>query len=355
MFIFSSIHYFFKQQLLTKQAMKKSLLRQSMLHVMALSLLTSVPFTSFADNQAADNNTAPKFVAITAIVEHPALDNIRKGVEDELKDNGYIAGENLKLQFQSAQGSSANAAQIAKQFVASKPDVIVGIATPSSQALAATTKTIPIVFTGVTDPIAAKLTTSWQASKTNITGVSDAVSLDKQIDNMLKIKPSMKTVGYVYSPSEINSTIVLKELQTALAKRNLNIIAVPAQRTSDIPTAAKSLKGKVDLIYTATDNNVISAYESLVKVANESKIPLIATDPESTSRGAVAALGMSYYDLGRQSGKIVIRILKGEKPGDIPPEIGNIMRLIINTKAAERQGVVLSDEVLKSAAEVIEK
>lgn len=325
-------------------------MRNLIIKLFMLLSLSVVTFFSLADNKSEQ-----KYVAITAIVEHPALDNVRKGVEDELKDNGYIVGQNLKLQFASAQGSSANAAQIAKQFVANKPNVIVGIATPSTQALVATTKTIPIVFTAVTDPVAAKLTPSWEASKTNVTGVSDALSLESQIDMMLKIKPDAKNIGYVYSPSEVNSTIVLKELQVALGKRGMKIIAAPAQRTSDISTAAISLKGKVDLIYTTTDNNVVSAYEALAKVANENKIPLLASDPDSAERGAIAALGMSYYDLGRQAGKIVIRILSGEKPGDIPPQVGNITQLTINKKAAERQGVTLSEEVLKSAAKIVEK
>lgn len=325
-------------------------MRNLIIKLFMLLSLSVVTFFSLADNKSEQ-----KYVAITAIVEHPALDNVRKGVEDELKDNGYIVGQNLKLQFASAQGSSANAAQIAKQFVANKPNVIVGIATPSTQALVATTKTIPIVFTAVTDPVAAKLTPSWEASKTNVTGVSDALSLESQIDMMLKIKPDAKNIGYVYSPSEVNSTIVLKELQVALEKRGMKIIAAPAQRTSDISTAAISLKGKVDLIYTTTDNNVVSAYEALAKVANENKIPLLASDPDSAERGAIAAWGMSYYDLGRQAGKIVIRILNGEKPGDIPPQVGNITQLTINKKAAERQGVTLSEEVLKSAAKIVEK
>lgn len=316
--------------------------------IMLLSLST-LTFSSFADIAKEQ-----KYVAITAIVEHPALDNVRRGVEDELKDNGYINGENLKLQYASAQGSSANAVQIAKQFAANKPDVIVGIATPSSQALLATTKRIPIIFTAVTDPVAARLTPGWEASKTNVTGVSDALPLDAQIDMMLKIKPDAKNIGYVYSPSEVNSTIVLKQLQSALEKRGMQIIAAPAQRTSDISTAARSLKGKVDLIYTTTDNNVVSAYESLAKIANESKIPLLASDPDSAERGAIAALGMSYYDLGRQAGKIVIRILNGEKPGDIPPQIGSITQLTINKKAAERQGIILSEDVLKSATKIVE-
>ncbi|OCG10003.1 ABC transporter substrate-binding protein [Gilliamella sp. wkB178] len=325
-------------------------MRKSIIKLIMLLSLSVIAFSS-----SADPKVEQKYVAITAIVEHPALDNVRKGVEDELKDNGYIAGKNLKLQFQSAQGSSANAAQIAKQLTANKPDVIVGISTPSSQSLVATTKLIPIVYTAVTDPVLAKLTPSWDASKTNVTGVSDALSLETQIDIMLKIKPNAKNIGYVYSPSEVNSTIVLKELQIALAKRGMTIIAAPAQRTSDISTAAQSLKGKVDLIYTTTDNNVVSAYEALAKVANESKIPLVASNPDSAERGAIAALGMSYYDLGRQAGKIVIRILNGENPGDIPSQVGNITQLIINTKAAERQGVTLSEDVLKSAAKIVEK
>ncbi|WP_392565989.1 ABC transporter substrate-binding protein [Utexia brackfieldae] len=314
--------------------------------ILTVGLFIITPLLCFAQDDM-------KFVAITAIVEHPALDSVRQGVEDELKEQGYIQGKNLKLQFQSAQGSSANAAQIAKQFAAAKPDVIVAIATPSAQALAATSKSIPIVFTAVTDPVAARLVKSWQANGTNVTGVSDALSLDKQIDLMLKIKPDLKTVGSVYSPGEVNSTTILRELETALAAKGIRLISVPAQRTSDIPTAARSLKGKVDLIYTTTDNNVVSAYESLVKVANESKIPLVASNPDAVDRGAVAALGMSYYELGRQTGRMAIRILKGELPGNIGPEVGDITELVVNQVAADNQGVTLSQPLLQSAQKII--
>lgn len=294
-----------------------------------------------------------KYVAITAIVEHPSLDEIRDGVKDELSAQGYQLGQDLIVSYQSAQGNSANAAQIAKQFVASKPDVIVAIATPSAQAVAASTKTIPLVFAGITDPIAAKLIKDWQPTGTNITGVSDYPELTAQIAFMKKISPNLKSVGYVYSPGEINSMVILKQLQNLLTAEDIKIIAVPAQRTADIPTAAKTLKGKVDLIYTTTDNNVVSAYESLVKVANENKIPLVASFPDAIERGAVAALGMSYYDVGRQSGKLVVRILKGEKPGMITPEKGQEMHLVLNLEAAKRQGIALSPELIKSAYKVI--
>ena len=310
-----------------------------------LTIMLFTPLFSFADMM--------KHVAITAIVEHPSLDQIRDGVKDELTDSGYKLNENLTLQYKSAQGSSATAAQIARQFIAAKPDVIVAIATPSAQATAAATKQIPVVFAGITDPVAAKLIKNWQPTGTNITGVSDYQEIVPQIDFMKKIVPNVKSVGYIYSPSEINSTVVLKNLQTHLAKQNISLIAVPAQRTADISTAANTLKGKVDLIYTTTDNNVVSAYESLVKFANENKIPLLASFPDAIERGAVAAYGMSYYDVGRQSGKLVVRILKGEKPGNIAPELGQSLRLVINADAAKKQGVNLSTEIIQSAYKII--
>lgn len=294
-----------------------------------------------------------KNVAITAIVEHPSLDQIRDGVKDELIASGFKLNENLQVQYRSAQGSSATAAQIARQFVAAKPDVIVAIATPSAQATVAATKQIPVVFAGITDPIAAKLIKNWEPTHNNVTGVSDYQEIGPQIEFMKKIVPNVKAVGYIYSPSEINSTVVLKNLQQQLSQQNISLIAVPAQRTADISTAANTLKEKVDLIYTTTDNNVVSAYESLVKFANENKIPLLASFPDAIERGAVAAYGMSYYDVGRQSGKLVVRVLNGEAPGNITPEIGQALRLVVNIDAAKKQGIDLSADVIESAYKVI--
>jgi len=294
-----------------------------------------------------------KAVGVTAIVDHPALDSVRKGVEDELKALGWEEGRNLKLSYQSAQGNTATAGQIARKFAGDKVDAIVAIATPSAQAAVAATKNIPVVFTAVTDPVAAKLVKSWKPSGTNVTGVSDALPLAAQIDLLLKVKPGAKRVGYVYSPGEVNSTIVLKELKAELAKRGMSVAEAAAPRTVDIPSAAKSLVGKADVIYTSTDNNVVSAYESMVRVAEEGKLPLVAADTDSVKRGAVAALGMNYYDLGRQTGKIVDRILKGTKPGAIAPEVGSKMSLVVNPSAGEKQGVKLPEALVKEAAEVV--
>lgn len=295
-----------------------------------------------------------KKIAITAIVEHPALDAVRKGVIDELKSKGYEEGKNLTVDFQSAQGSTANAAQIAKKFAGSNPDVIVAIATPSAQSVVAATKTIPVVYAGVTDPVAAKLVPGWEASNTNVTGVSDELPLEPQIDLMKKLVPAVKNVGYVYSPGEVNSTIVLDQLKAKLSPQGINLVAAPAQRSSDVLTAARSLNGKVDLIYTSLDNNVVSSYESMYKAAVEMKKPLIASDTGSVKRGAVAALGVNYYDLGKKTGDVVFQILNGKKAGEIPSARMETLDLFLSKKNAAAEGITLPEELIKQAKEVQE-
>lgn len=294
-----------------------------------------------------------KSVAVTAIVEHPALDSVRDGVREGLAGAGFEEGKNLKWQYQSAQGNTGTAAQIARKFVGDKVDAIVAIATPSAQAVAAATKEIPLVYSAVTDPVAAQLVPSMAASGTNVTGVSDVLELGKQVELIVKIVPGAKRVGVVYNPGEANSVVVVKQLREYLPKQGMSLVEAAAPRTVDVGSAARSLIGKVDVIYTSTDNNVVSAYEALVKVGNDAKIPLIAADTDSVKRGAIAALGIDYRNLGVQTGKMVARILKGEQPGTITSETSSKLELHVNPGAAQKQGVTLSEAVLKSAAQIV--
>lgn len=327
-----------------------STIKKSPFQVFINALIASVTLAAVCSAPAL---AADKAVLVTAIVEHPALDAIRDGVKDELKDAGFEAGKNLKWEYQSAQGNTGTAAQIARKFVGDQPDAIVAIATPSAQAVVAATKTIPVVYSGVTDPVAAQLVKDWKASGTNVTGVSDLLELEKQIDLIKRVVPKAKRVGMVYNPGEANSAVVVKALKQLLDKSGMTLVEAAAPRTVDVGSAAKSLLGKVDVIYTNTDNNVVSAYESLVKVGNDAKIPLVASDTDSVKRGAIAALGVNYYDLGRQTGKVVARILKGEKPGDIASATSSKLELFVNTTAAQKQGVTLSADLIKAAKQVI--
>ena len=178
-----------------------------------------------------------KSVAVTAIVEHPALDAVRDGIQDALKKAGYESGKNLKWQYQSAQGNTGTAAQIARKFIGDKPDAIVAIATPSAQAAVAATKTVPVVFSAVTDPVVAKLVSSWEPSKTNVTGISDMLALEKQIALIQQVVPGVKRVGMVYNPGEANSVVVVKQLQKLLPEHGMTLVEAAAPRTVDVSSA----------------------------------------------------------------------------------------------------------------------
>ena len=303
---------------------------------------------------AAPVHAQQKSVAVTAIVEHPALDAVRDGVKEGLAAEGFEEGRNLQWQYQSAQGNTGTAAQIARKFIGDQVDVIVAIATPSAQAVAAATRNIALVYSAVTDPVAAKLVPSMAASGTNVTGVSDALELEKQIELIKRVTPNAKRVGMVFNPGEANSVVVLEQMRELLPKHGMSLVDAAAPRSVDVGSAARSLIGKVDVFYTSTDNNVVSAYEALVKVGMDAKIPLVAADTDSVARGAVAAYGMDYKALGVQTGQMVVRILKGEKPGAIASETSNKVELHVNPGAAQKQGVTLSDELVKDASKVVQ-
>ena len=293
-------------------------------------------------------------VSVTSIVEHPALDAVRDGVKEALAEAGYTEEKGLKWQYQTAQGNTAIAAQIARKFVGDRPDVIVAIATPSAQAVVSATKDIPVVYSAVTDPVVAQLVPAMEPSGTNVTGVSDRLALERQIELIKKVVPDAKRVGMVYNPGEANSVVVVKAMRELLPEQGMSLVEATAPRTVDVGAAARSLVGKVDVIYTNTDNNVVSAYEALVKVGTDAKVPLVASDTDSVVRGAIAAVGINYGDLGKQTGRMVVRILKGEKPGDIASETSDNLELFVNPGAAEKQGVTLDPEFVKSATKVIE-
>jgi putative ABC transport system substrate-binding protein len=295
-----------------------------------------------------------KTVAVTAIVEHPALDAARKGIKDELAAAGYVEGHNLDFLFESAQGSPATAAQIARKFVGEAPDVIVPISTPSAQAVVAATKEIPVVFTAVTDPLGAKLVSSLERPGGNVTGMSDLSPIGLHLDLIKQIAPDTRQLGVIYNPGEANSVTLLELIRKEAPRRGLEIVEAAAPRSADVQTAAQSLVGKVDAIYVPTDNTVVTALEAVVKVGTDQQLPVFAGDTDSVARGAVAALGFNYYDLGRQTGRIVARVLEGASPGEIPVEGVQITELYVNPGAAEAMGVTIPQEMLERAKFVVD-
>jgi len=293
------------------------------------------------------------FVAVTAIVEHPALDACRDGIRDELAAAGFEDGKNLKFVYESAQGNPGTATQIARKFVGEKPSVIVAISTPSAQAVVSATKDIPVVFTAVTDPVGAQLVTNLEKPGGNVTGMSDMSPLDLHLALIREITPEAKKIGVPYNPGEANAVTLVELLKSLAPAAGFEIVEAAAPKSSDVLAAAQSLVGKVDVIYVPTDNTIVSALEAVIKVGIDNKIPVYAGDTDSVPRGAIAALGFNYYDVGRQTGKIVVRVLQGENPGDIPVEGVQITELYVNPGAAEKMGVTIPQEVIARAKEVV--
>ncbi|GMB83213.1 ABC transporter substrate-binding protein [Shinella zoogloeoides] len=293
-------------------------------------------------------------VAVTAIVEHPALDAARDGVKEALEAAGYKEGENLKFIYESAQGNPATAAQIARQFVGDNPSVIVPISTPSAQAVVSATKDIPVVFTAVSDPVGAQLVKDMDKPGSNVTGLSDMSPVAEHLALIKEILPEAKTIGYLYNSGEANSVSLLAVLKAEAEKAGLKVVESAATKSAEVQGAARALVGRADAIYIPTDNTIISALEGAVAVAEEAKLPLFTADTDSVSRGAIAALGFNYKDVGRQTGEVVVRILKGEKPGDIAVKVAAGTDLVVNKGAAAKMGVTLPEAVVGRATRVIE-
>ncbi len=291
-------------------------------------------------------------IGITQIVSHPGIDAVREGFIDGMKEAGYVDKKNINYDFQNAQGEMSNAQKIAQKFVGDNVDLIFSISTPSSQAVAKATKTIPIVFGAVTDPISAGLVTSIEKPGGNITGTSDVWSYKDQINLLLQIDPEIKRLGVVYNPGESNSAFAMGLIKKACEELGLELITASVSTTAEIYKAAQSLVGRVDALYSSADNTVISGVEALIKTAQTAKIPCIAGESDSVERGALATLGTNYYEIGKASSQLAIRILKGENPGDIPVIRETKADIYVNLKAAEAMGVSIPEELINKAKKV---
>lgn len=310
--------------------------------------------TSAALLAATSAHADPKMVAITAIVQHPALDAVRDGVKKGLTDAGFVEGKDVAYTYESAQGNPATAAQIARKFVGDNVDVIVAISTPSAQTAAAATKDIPIVFSAVTDPVGAKLAATAEKPGGNITGTSDMLPVADQVALIKEITPKVAKLGVLFNPGEANSVSSVAALKEAAGKVGITVVEGPANKSADVQSAARALIGKVDALYVPTDNTIVSALEAAVGVANSAKVPLYAADTDSVARGALAAVGFNYFDVGVQTSELVAKVLKGEKAGDIPVKFASGTDLQINKTTAAKIGITFPDAVLKRASKVIE-
>ncbi|QXC56631.1 ABC transporter substrate-binding protein [Vibrio mimicus] len=291
-------------------------------------------------------------VAVSQIVEHPALDATRQGLLDGLKAKGYEEGKNLEFDYKTAQGNPAIAVQIARQFVGENPDVLVGIATPTAQALVSATKTIPIVFTAVTDPVGAKLVKQLAQPGKNVTGLSDLSPVEQHVELIKEILPNVKSIGVVYNPGEANAVSLMELLKLSTAKHGIKLVEATALKSADVQSATQAIAEKSDVIYALIDNTVASAIEGMIVAANQAKTPVFGAATSYVDRGAIASLGFDYYQIGVQTADYVAAILEGKDPGTLDVQVAKGSDLVINKAAAEQLGITIPEAVLARATTI---
>ncbi|QMV14851.1 ABC transporter substrate-binding protein [Vibrio spartinae] len=291
-------------------------------------------------------------VAVSQIVEHPALDATRQGLLDGLKAKGYIEGKNLDFEYKTAQGNPAIAVQIARQFVGERPDVLVGIATPTAQALVSATRSIPIVFTAVTDPIGAKLVKTMQHPGKNVTGLSDLSPVKQHVALIKELMPNVKTIGVVYNPGEANAVSLIALLKQSVKENGLKLVEATALKSADVQSATQSIVEKSDIIYALIDNTVASAIEGMIVTTNQAKTPVFGAATSYVARGAIASLGFDYYQIGMQTANYVAEILNGKDPGSIDVTVAKGSDLVVNKTVADKLGFKIPQSVLDRATSI---
>jgi putative ABC transport system substrate-binding protein len=288
-------------------------------------------------------------IGITQIISHPAIDECRKGFIEQMVKEGYKEGTNVQYDFRNAEGDMSLVASIAKKFVADKKDLIFSISTPSTQGCVAATKgtNIPVIFGAMTDPVAAKVVNSWDKPGGNCTGASDWADIEPQLKLLKEVSPNVKKLGTIYNAGETNSVVQVRDLKRAAPDFGITeVIEATAATTADVHAAANSLVGRVDAIWISTDNTVVSSFGSVLKIAEQNKIPVFGADESMTKLGAICSTGFSYYSLGVEAAKMASRVLKGAKPADIPVAKAKLSDIYVNRKAAERMGVTIPKSVL---------
>ena len=282
-------------------------------------------------------------IGISQFITHQSLDATREGFVDELAKQGYVEGKNIEIDLQNAQGEQRNLKTISQQLAESS-DVVLAIATPSAQSLANTTQTTSVIFSAVTDPVSAKLVESREHPGGNVTGTSDQSSdaISTQINLIKKVLPKAKTIGILYTQSEPNSVVQKDEAKRLLEEKGFSVVEKTILDSNNVKAAAESLMAEVDMVFVPTDNIISSTMETVKQVSIKHKVPVFGGSTEMIAVGGLYNYGTNYEELGRQTARMLIRVLKGEKPENIAVELPEKLELHANQEMADALGIDIS-------------
>ncbi len=282
-------------------------------------------------------------IGISQFITHQSLDATREGFVDELAKQGYVEGKNIEIDLQNAQGEQRNLKTISQQLAESS-DVVLAIATPSAQSLANTTQTTPVIFSAVTDPVSAKLVESREHPGGNVTGTSDQSSdaISTQINLIKKVLPKAKTIGILYTQSEPNSVVQKDEAKRLLEEKGFTVVEKTILDSNNVKAAAESLMAEVDMVFVPTDNIISSTMETVKQVSIKHKVPVFGGSTEMIAVGGLYNYGTNYEELGRQTARMLVRVLKGENPENIAVELPEKLELHTNQEMADALGIDIS-------------
>ena len=299
-------------------------------------------------------------VGISQFAVHGSLDYCREGFLAGLAEEGIVEGENLKVDYVNAQADAGTAAMTANNFVSKKVDMICAIATPTAMsAYNATMNTdIPVIYTAVSDPVEAGLANEDGSPVGNVTGTSDALAVDAQLQMIRTILPDATKIGIIYTTSEANSISTVAEYKEKAGDYGFEIVDTGVTAMSEVALAAADIVGKVDCITNLTDNTVVSALQTVLEEANKKNIPVFGSEVEQVKAGCVASMGLEYFELGKQTGKMAAKVLKGEaKASEMNYEVISEPSLYVNFAAAEKIGLELpanyAEDAYQSFDEII--
>ena len=296
-------------------------------------------------------------VGISQFAEHGSLDNCREGFLQGLEEAGYVEGENLTVIYENAQSDTGTAATISDSFVSQGVDLVCAIATSTAMSAynSCMDTEIPVIYTAVSDPLSAGLIDEEGANVGNITGTCDQLPVKEQLEMIRELMPDAKTVGILYTTSEANSISTIETYKELAGDYGFEIVDTGISTIADVELAAQDLAGKVDCISNLTDNTVVSALQTVLAAANDAGIPVFGSEIEQVRNGCMAAMGLDYVQLGRQTGAMAAKVLKGEATAEeLPYETIEGASLYVNTEAASNLGYEFSEETLDSAEEIFD-
>ena len=344
--------------------MKKKVLAGIMTTAMIMAMMTGCGSSDTAkDTQAstgsetsADSSAAESdyTIGISQFAEHGSLDNCREGFLEGLKSAGIEEGVNLTVEYQNSQADTGTASTIADNFVSKNVDLICAIATPSAMSAynSCLDSEIPVVYTAVSDPVGAGLADEEGNSVGNITGTSDKLPVEEQLKMIRELLPDAKKIGILYTTSEANSVSAIAEYKEKVGDYGFELVEKGITNTSEIALATDDLLSQVDCISNLTDNTVVSSLATILDKANAANIPVFGSEIEQVKLGCLAAEGLDYVALGKQTGKMAAKVLKGEKKAsEMPFETITEAGLYLNTKVAENLGITVEDDLKNSAVE----